>query len=251
MFFTQLERRLNYEFRNSKLLLQALTHRSYSPKHNERLEFLGDSILNCAVTAFLFQNFSKLKEGDLSRVRSNLVKQQSLYKIAKILNISGGLRLGDGELHSGGFDRPSILANALEAIIGAVFLDGGFKPAENLIKRLWCINLHTLEKDPKTLLQEYLQRHRVALPIYTVVAVHGTSHNQKFEVECSVPKLQIKTSGIGLSRRIAEQDAAKKTLKEAIGEKSEILNGKYTAKIQIIENRLKNEFCIRKANTSS
>ncbi|KVE34138.1 ribonuclease III [Burkholderia sp. TSV86] len=218
---SQLESRLRYEFRNAELLRQALTHRSHSATHNERLEFLGDSVLNCAVAALLFQRFGKLDEGDLSRVRANLVKQQSLYEIAQALNISDSLRLGEGELRSGGFRRPSILADAFEAIIGAVFLDGGFEAAQGVIKRLYVpildhIDPRTLGKDAKTLLQEYLQGHKIALPAYTVVATHGAAHNQQFEVECAVPKLDVKVSGSGASRRAAEQAAAKKALDEVM-----------------------------------
>jgi ribonuclease-3 len=216
-----LESRLRYEFRNAELLRQALTHRSHSSTHNERLEFLGDSVLNCAVAALLFQRFGKLDEGDLSRVRANLVKQQSLYEIAQALNISEGLRLGEGELRSGGFRRPSILADTLEAVLGAVFLDGGFDAAQTVIKRLYVpildhIDPRTLGKDAKTLLQEYLQGHKIALPTYTVVATHGAAHNQQFEVECTVPKLDVKVSGSGASRRAAEQAAAKKALDEVM-----------------------------------
>ncbi len=212
---------MRYEFRNAELLRQALTHRSHSATHNERLEFLGDSVLNCAVAALLFQRFGKLDEGDLSRVRANLVKQQSLYEIAQALNIADGLRLGEGELRSGGFRRPSILADALEAIFGAVFLDGGFDAAQTVIKRLYVpildhIDPRTLGKDAKTLLQEYLQGHKIALPTYTVVATHGAAHNQQFEVECTVPKLDVKVSGAGASRRAAEQAAAKKALDEVM-----------------------------------
>jgi ribonuclease-3 len=216
---TPLESRLQYEFRNAELLRQAMTHRSHSATHNERLEFLGDSVLNCVVAALLFQRFAKLDEGDLSRVRANLVKQQSLYEIAQALNVSEALRLGEGELRSGGFRRPSILADTLEAIFGAVFLDGGFDAAHQVIKRLYTpildhIDPRTIGKDAKTLLQEYLQGHKIALPTYTVVATHGAAHNQQFEVECTVPKLEVKVSGSGASRRAAEQAAAKKALDE-------------------------------------
>lgn len=221
MPLSPLESRLRYEFRNAELLRQALTHRSHSATHNERLEFLGDSVLNCAVAALLFQRFGKLDEGDLSRVRANLVKQQSLYEIAQALNVSEGLRLGEGELRSGGFRRPSILADTLEAILGAIFLDGGFDAAQTVIKRLYVpildhIDPRTLGKDSKTLLQEYLQGHKIALPTYTVVATHGAAHNQQFEVECTVPKLDVKVSGSGASRRAAEQAAAKKALDEVM-----------------------------------
>ncbi|SAK69448.1 ribonuclease III [Caballeronia temeraria] len=216
-----LESRLRYEFRNAELLRQAMTHRSHSATHNERLEFLGDSVLNCVVAALLFQRFGKLDEGDLSRVRANLVKQQSLYEIAQALNVSEGLRLGEGELRSGGFRRPSILADTLEAIFGAIFLDGGFDAAFTVIKRLYTpvldhIDPRTIGKDAKTLLQEYLQGHKIALPTYTVIATHGAAHNQQFEVECAVPKLDVKVTGSGASRRAAEQAAAKKALDEVI-----------------------------------
>src|ERR1700742_2909098 len=221
MPLSPLESRLRYEFRNAELLRQALTHRSHSSTHNERLEFLGDSVLNCAVAALLFQRFGKLDEGDLSRVRANLVKQQSLYEIAQALNISEGLRLGEGELRSGGFRRPSILADTLEAILGAIFLDGGFEAAQTVIKRLYVpildhIDPRTLGKDSKTLLQEYLQGHKIALPTYTVVATHGAAHNQQFEVECTVPKLEVKVSGSGASPRAPEQAAAKKALEDVM-----------------------------------
>jgi len=221
MSLTQLESRLNYRFRNAELLRQAMTHRSHSPTHNERLEFLGDSVLNCVVAALLFKRFADLDEGDLSRVRANLVKQQSLYEIAQALAIADFLRLGEGELKSGGFRRPSILADTLEAIFGAIYVDQGFEAAQAVIERLYIpildhIDPRTLGKDAKTLLQEYLQGHKIALPQYTVVATHGAAHNQQFEVECSVPKLEIKVSGAGASRRAAEQAAAKKALDEVL-----------------------------------
>jgi ribonuclease-3 len=216
---SQLESRLRYEFRDAELLRQAMTHRSHSATHNERLEFLGDSVLNCVVASLLFERYSKLDEGDLSRVRANLVKQQSLYELAQGLGIAEFLRLGEGELKSGGFRRPSILADTLEAILGAVFLDAGFDAAQTVIRRLYSpildhIDPRTLGKDAKTLLQEHLQGHKIALPQYTVVATHGAAHNQQFEVECLVPKLDIKVFGSGASRRAAEQAAAKKALDE-------------------------------------
>jgi ribonuclease-3 len=228
MSLSPLESRLHYEFRNAELLRQAMTHRSHSATHNERLEFLGDSVLNCVVAALLFQRFSKLDEGDLSRVRANLVKQQSLYEIAQALNISEALRLGEGELRSGGFRRPSILADTLEAIFGAIFLDGGFEAAQTVIKRLYVpildhIDPRTLGKDAKTLLQEYLQGHKIALPTYAVIATTGAAHNQQFEVECTVPKLEIKVFGTGASRRAAEQAAAKKALEEVMAVAPQVL----------------------------
>lgn len=215
----QLEERLQYRFHDAELLCQALTHRSHSAANNERLEFLGDSILNCSVAAILFRRYGKLDEGDLSRVRANLVKQQSLYEIAQTLGVSDFLRLGEGELKSGGFRRPSILADTLEALFGAMYLDGGFEAAYAAIERLYTpvlehVDPKTLGKDAKTLLQEYLQGHKIALPQYTVIATHGAAHNQQFEVECTVPKLDIKVGGSGASRRAAEQAAAKKALEE-------------------------------------
>jgi ribonuclease-3 len=221
MSLSQLESRLHYQFRNAELLRQAMTHRSHSATHNERLEFLGDSVLNCVVAALLFKRFADLDEGDLSRVRANLVKQQSLYEIAQALSIADFLRLGEGELKSGGFRRPSILADTLEAIFGAVHVDGGFELAAQVIERLYIpildhIDPRTLGKDAKTLLQEYLQGHKLALPQYAVVATLGAAHNQQFEVECTVPKLEIKVSGTGASRRAAEQAAAKKALDEVV-----------------------------------
>jgi ribonuclease-3 len=194
-------------------LAQALTHRSHGSAHNERLEFLGDSVLNCAVADLLYAKFGKLNEGDLSRVRANLVKQQALFEIAQTLELSQYLHLGEGELKSGGLRRPSILADALEAIIGAVFIDAGFDAARKMIGRLYTpilahIDPQTLGKDDKTLLQEYLQANKLALPQYTVIATHGAAHSQQFEVECSVPELDIKVLGNGASRRAAEQVAA-------------------------------------------
>lgn len=216
-----LQDRLGYRFDAPALLTQALTHRSHGRNHNERLEFLGDSILNCAVAAMLYTRFSRYDEGDLSRLRSNLVKQQSLYEIAQALAISDVLVLGEGERRSGGLKRPSILADTVEAIVGAVFLDGGFNAAQAVIGRLYepilkSVDPKTLGKDAKTLLQEYLQGKRIPLPVYEVVATHGAAHSQVFEVECSIPKLGVRVSGSGGSRRAAEQSAAKLALEEAM-----------------------------------
>jgi ribonuclease-3 len=208
-----LESALDYQFRDGALLEQAVTHRSHSAHHNERLEFLGDSVLNFVVAALLFKRFSKIDEGDLSRSRANLVKQASLAEIAQKLSLSQYLRLGEGELKSGGFRRPSILADAVEAIFGAVFLDSGFESAQKVIARQYApilvnIDPKTLGKDPKTLLQELLQGRKIALPVYTVIATHGAAHNQLFEVECSIAKLEITVTAGGASRRAAEQAAA-------------------------------------------
>jgi ribonuclease-3 len=214
---TILQSRLGYTFKDAALLQQALTHRSHSSLHNERLEFLGDSILNCVVASILFDRYSKIDEGDLSRLRANLVKQQSLYEIAQRLELSQFLRLGEGELKSGGFRRPSILADTLEALFGAIFLDSGFGAARDAIRALYIpildtVDPKTLGKDAKTLLQEYLQGKKIALPQYNVVATHGAAHNQEFEIECLVPKLEIQVFGTGGSRRAGEQAAAKLAL---------------------------------------
>ena len=215
-----LQQRLAYHFVQPTLLHQALTHRSHGSAHNERLEFLGDSVLNCAVADLLYSKYSKLDEGDLSRVRANLVKQQALFEVAQTLELSSYLHLGEGELKSGGLRRPSILADALEAIIGAVFLDGGFDAARKMIGRLYTpilahVDPQTLGKDDKTLLQEYLQGHKLALPQYNVTATHGAAHSQQFEVECVVVELEIKVQGNGASRRAAEQAAANLALAAA------------------------------------
>jgi ribonuclease-3 len=212
-----LQNRLGHTFKDTALLQQALTHRSHSSLHNERLEFLGDSILNCVVASLLFDRYSKIDEGDLSRLRANLVKQQSLYEIAQRLELSHFLRLGEGELKSGGFRRPSILADTLEALFGAIFLDSGFNAARDVIRALYIpildtVDPKTLGKDAKTLLQEYLQGKKIALPQYNVVATHGAAHNQEFEIECLVPKLDIQVFGTGGSRRAGEQAAAKLAL---------------------------------------
>ncbi|HWL28505.1 MAG TPA: ribonuclease III [Burkholderiaceae bacterium] len=213
-----LQAALGHQFTDAKLLEQALTHRSHSSHHNERLEFLGDSVLNFVVAALLFKRYAKIDEGDLSRLRANLVKQASLADIAQKLALSQYLRLGEGELKSGGFRRPSILADALEALFGAIFLDGGFDAAQHVIAKqyepiLAQVNHKTLGKDPKTLLQELLQARKLDLPLYTVVATHGAAHNQTFEVECHIPKLDIKVAAGGTSRRAAEQSAAELAIK--------------------------------------
>jgi len=212
-----LQTRLGHTFKNEALFQQALTHRSHSSLHNERLEFLGDSILNCVVASLLFDRYTKIDEGDLSRVRANLVKQQTLYEIAQRLELSQFLRLGEGELKSGGFRRPSILADTLEALLGAIFLDAGFEVARKVIRDLYIpildtVDPKTLGKDAKTLLQEFLQGKKIPLPQYNVVATHGAAHNQQFEIECLVPKLEIQVFGAGGSRRAGEQAAAKLAL---------------------------------------
>jgi ribonuclease-3 len=202
-----------YDFRNESLLIQALTHRSHSGANNERLEFLGDGALNFIIANQLFQRYPKLSEGDLSRLRAQLVKESTLSKIATSLNLGESLRLGEGELKSSGWRRPSVLADALEAIIGAIFIDGGFAAAEVFVVRIYKplfdqINPKAIDKDPKSQLQEYLQGRKMDLPEYTVLATEGDAHCQIFRVECHIPKLKITTQGEAASRRAAEQQAA-------------------------------------------
>jgi ribonuclease-3 len=213
MDYGPLQRKLGYSFAQASLLQQALTHRSHSSAHNERVEFLGDSVLNCCIAHALYLRFGELKEGELSRLRANLVRQETLADLAQQLELGIYLRLGEGELKSGGFRRPSILADGLEALFGAVFLDGGFAAAEGVIRDLYASLLENLDpqtqdKDPKTLLQELLQARKLPLPQYAVVATKGAAHKQMFQVECQIPQLAIRTTGYGASRRIAEQEAA-------------------------------------------
>ncbi len=208
-----LQDRLQHRFADPKLLARALTHRSFSVDHNERLEFLGDSVLNLAVAALLYGRLSKLPEGDLSRVRANLVKQETLHQVAVTIGLPQVIRLGEGETRSGGSKRPSILADALEAVIGAVHLDAGYLAAEALVHRLFesveiTPQMPAAAKDPKTELQEWLQGRKMKLPIYRVAATLGAAHKQTFDVECEVPELGAVERGIGASRRAGEQAAA-------------------------------------------
>jgi len=200
-------------FKQPQLLSRALTHRSYAPEHNERLEFLGDSILGCVIAKYLYSNYPQLSEGELSRLRSNLIKEDTLAILAQKLDLGSYLQLGEGERKSGGFRRPSILADAMEALFGAVLLDSGFADAEKVVLGLFVpylaqVDVQTLGKDAKTLLQEYLQGRRIALPTYTIIATEGQAHEQSFEVECAIPALKITARGAGSSRRNAEQQAA-------------------------------------------
>jgi len=209
----ELERRLGHRFATPELARQALTHRSYGASHNERLEFLGDSVLNCTVATLLYERFPALPEGDLSRLRAALVNQSSLSEIARDLGLGDRLRLGEGELKSGGFRRPSILADALEALLGAVYLDAGFEAVRACVERLLADRLERAEKspvdkDPKTELQEHLQARRLQLPRYAVMKTEGEAHDQTFTVECRVDDLALTASGSGASRRAAEQAAA-------------------------------------------
>ena len=204
---------LGYRFIQPQLLQQALTHRSHSTSHYERLEFLGDSVLNCAIAKYLYDRHPELPEGDLSRLRSNLVNQQTLVTLAQGLNLGEFLLLGEGERKSAGSRRPSILADAMEALFGAIFLDAGFAAAEQVVLHLYIplirqMDVQSLGKDAKTLLQELLQSRKLALPKYSVVATQGEAHAQLFVIECEIPQLKIATRGEGSNRRIAEQAAA-------------------------------------------
>ncbi len=213
---------LGYEFREPSLLHEALTHRSHSIPHNERLEFLGDGVLNCAVAALIFRSFPELPEGRLSRLRANLVNQQALFELAVSLNLSSMIQLGEGELKSGGNRRPSILSDALEAVLGAIYLDSDFMKAEEVIVNLYRplldnINPKVSGKDPKTRLQELLQSKRLALPEYSVVNAEGEAHQQKFKVKCVVQEFNVYTFGEGTNRRSAEQAAAELAYKKVSG----------------------------------
>lgn len=208
-----LQGRLQHEFADVSLLTRALTHRSFSIDHYERLEFLGDSVLSLAVSDLLYARLGSLPEGDLSRVRANLVKQDTLYQLAVDLGLPELMRLGEGEVRSGGQKRPSILADTLEAVIGAVYLDAGFAVAQALVQRLFKAvdvnpQMDAIGKDPKTELQEWLQGRKMKLPVYKVIATIGAAHKQSFDVECEIPELRLTERGIGNSRRSGEQAAA-------------------------------------------
>ena len=212
-----LQQRLGHRFVQQQLLTRALTHRSGSVDHNERLEFLGDAVLNLAVSALLFERFSGSDEGDLTRIRAHLVREDSLHRQALALGLPEVLRLSDGELRGGGSQRPSILADALEAVIGAVFLDGGFAPAQAVVQRLRgeviaATDVDNRSKDPKTELQEWLQAGRIPVQAYRITATRGQAHAQTFEVECAVATLGLAERGEGRSRRAAEQEAARRLL---------------------------------------
>jgi ribonuclease III len=209
-----LQTRISYQFAQLELLQQALTHRSFSASNNERLEFLGDSVLNFIIAHQLYNLFPDLPEGDLSRLRAKLVKESSLAELATELHLGDALKLGEGELKSAGWRRPSILADALEAIVGAVYLDGGFDAAQQVVALLYRDKLNTIDpkaidKDAKSQLQEYLQSKKMELPEYQVVSIEGEAHAQTFTVQCFIKKLKLTTTGVGTSRRVAEQQAAK------------------------------------------
>ncbi|PWW38237.1 ribonuclease III [Chromohalobacter israelensis] len=212
-----LSRRIGYQFRDTSRLELALTHRSYGGKNNERLEFLGDSIVNFVIGEALFQRFPQAREGQLSRLRARLVKGQTLAELAREFELGECLRLGSGEMKSGGYRRDSILADGVEALIGAIYLDAGMDVAKARVlswyaTRLESIDLQDNQKDPKTRLQEFLQSRQAALPRYEVVSVEGEAHAQVFTIECHVEMLEDHTLGVGSSRRHAEQQAAEKAL---------------------------------------
>jgi ribonuclease-3 len=211
---------LGHSFSRPELLRQALTHRSFAAEHNERLEFIGDGVLNCAIALLLYRHFPRLAEGDLSRVRASLVNQDTLHRLAQALDLGTAIRLGEGELKSGGAARASILADALEAVLGAIMLDGGFDAAYAAIERIYAAELAAadptgISKDPKTLLQEWLQGRRLPVPEYAIVGVSGEPHLQTFEVVCRIPALGIAANGSGSSRRTAEQAAAARAYDQA------------------------------------
>jgi ribonuclease-3 len=204
---------LGHAFRRPELLAQALTHRSFGATHNERLEFIGDAVLNCAIAATLYERFPQMNEGDLSRLRANLVNRDTLAALAQGQAFGAAIRLGEGEVKSGGALRPSILADAFEAVIGAIFVDAGFVAAAEAIAGVYAPLIARIDpddpgKDPKTRLQEWLQARRVAVPDYSVIAVAGEAHAQTFTVECRIAALGVATRGEGNSRRAAEQAAA-------------------------------------------
>ncbi|GAB2903432.1 ribonuclease III [Uliginosibacterium flavum] len=214
-----LERALDYHFQRPQLLKQALTHRSFSADNNERLEFLGDSILNMVIAMALYQRFGSLREGDMSRLRAQLVRQDALQHVAELLDLGSFLSLGEGELKSGGHRRPSILADALEAVFGAIYLDAGFEAVKRVVDSLYAEKLADLDperslKDPKTSLQEALQARRLPLPQYAMADERGEAHAREFEVHCVIDSLKIRTAGVGATRRIAEQLAAAAALQK-------------------------------------
>jgi ribonuclease III len=212
-----LQQRLGHRYAKAELLTRALTHRSFGADHNERLEFLGDAVLSLAISSLLFERFAGSDEGDLTRVRAHLVREETLHRVALQIGLPEVLNLSDGEARGGGAQRASILADALEAVIGAAFLDGGFDAARRMVQQLFgetivSTDIGNWAKDAKTELQEWLQARRLPVPSYRISATRGQAHAQTFDVECSVPALGLTESGEGRSRRIAEQEAARRML---------------------------------------
>lgn len=216
--FSQIYAKIGYKFKNPKLLDLALTHRSYSTQNNERLEFLGDSLVNLIIAEALFIKFTNLKEGKLSRLRADLVKGETLAEISLSLGLNQDLRLGAGELKAGGAKRQSILADVLEALIAAIYLDSNFDIAKSkvldwFVEKLASIDQKTPSKDHKSRLQELMQAQKLPLPIYNLTKVIGEAHNQTFTIECSLANSQKRFVGVAKSKRLAEQKAAKQALK--------------------------------------
>jgi ribonuclease-3 len=213
----ELQQRLGHRFAQPRLLVCALTHRSFGADHNERLEFLGDAVLNLAISGLLYERFSGSDEGDLTRVRAHLVREESLHRAALQLGLPDVMRMSEGEARGGGAQRPSILADAVEALIGATYLDGGWEPAQHIVRRLYgeviqATDADSWSKDAKTELQEWLQARRLPVPAYRIAATRGQAHAQTFEVECAVAALDLTERGEGRSRRAAEQEAARRML---------------------------------------
>lgn len=212
-----LQRRIGHRFDDARLLSRALTHRSFGADHNERLEFLGDAVLSVVISGLLYERFEGSDEGDLTRVRAHLVREESLHRVALQLALPEVLHLGEGEARGGGAQRASILADALEALIGATFVDGGFDAARTVVTGLFgeiiaTTDIESWSKDAKTELQEWLQARRLPVPTYRISATRGQAHAQTFEVECVVPALSLVEQGVGRSRRVAEQEAARRML---------------------------------------
>lgn len=219
MTLDEFEGRIGYRFAERRLLQSALTHRSSGEANNERLEFLGDGLLDFLVAELLFESFPTQPEGDLTRLRADLVRQESLHSVADSLELGNYLSLGEGELRSGGRRRPSILADAFEALLAAIYLDGGFIAAREFVRRCFAERVSRLDpvrdgKDAKTRLQEFLQAQRQPLPSYRIVSTDGEAHAQVFEVSCKLEKPRMETKGRGRSRRIAEQAAAEAALRQ-------------------------------------
>ncbi len=212
-----LQQRIGHRFADALLLQRALTHRSFGADHNERLEFLGDAVLSLVVSSLLYDRLGASDEGDLTRIRAHLVREDSLHRAALQLGLPELLRLGEGEARGGGAQRASMLADALEALLGATFVDGGFDAARSLVARLFGEIIETTEvgawsKDPKTELQEWLQARKLPVPVYRIVATGGPAHDQTFRVECEVATLSLREAGEGKSKRAAEQEAAARML---------------------------------------
>jgi ribonuclease-3 len=213
-----LQRRLGHRFQRPELLVRALTHRSFGADHNERLEFLGDAVLSLAVSSLLYERYAGSDEGDLTRIRAHLVREDSLHKLGLALGLPEVLRMSDGEARGGGAQRPSILADAVEAVLGAAHVDAGYEAAFGIVRVLLGETIASVggsgdwAKDAKTALQEWLQGRRLAVPNYRIVATSGQAHDQTFEVECAVPALDVAELGHGRSRRAAEQEAARRLL---------------------------------------